>query len=709
MRCFLISSLALLVAGPAIAQQSWSFNAELPENICISQCDAENAAYATQVARMRAVFDVVTPELDAVLVWMDQQGFAKPSFPPNGPNGTSRVNIIDQGESRSEVIRRDWENVLGAYNSADGMSISAIEVSGYSRDGTTAITLDNSAKDTIAHEVYHAVQETAGTIEGESWVVEGMAEFVGNAYVRRGNGRDVNYAVPLHMPPGDYDRAHFFHRLGRDFGGASRLAHLASFEQAYDDDGLTWVDNFLTERGTSLADYFPDFIARYVPDGADYFGASGDRGQVSDDDTPEPKVMAGGVGDVDYSIAVPIQPNAAKYLDVSPVFEGDFVSLEDEDRIYVNRISLTDPSDATAVSLVVRDVVVDQGASYLEPMLAGAGVMDTPYNVRLPNMSFDPTDSRDQTSKVRLSTTRVEFDLPACIGVGESVGILGASSLSRDEIVQAFSSPEVNLRASSGSVSNDLIYTAGSDTGPVEITASLPTIDGGRETVTLVDSRIATQGCMIQLRMGEARITLDAVAGYTEFAGNGPEAMYMKDQSFAVFMDGGFQPIPAAAEAMMLNSFKGRFAGGALEGLVDGIDPETANVYGVSPAQVPDIQLDEEGIAALRDDIPAILMNGTGSTVGGDWGMHLMPQTFMTRFSWRNQRRNPANPRRTGTACPAFAGPQDAPCSSTTITIEGNPVSVIYTDDGWPLVVNLPGVAMEIETGTFPIRRPPGW
>ncbi|MFY0681509.1 MAG: hypothetical protein JXR13_13125 [Thalassovita sp.] len=697
---------------PSVASAyDWSFFALIPDSSCIVECAAENAARAEQIEKMRRPYEKIELELDAILEWMDAQGYAKPFFPANGPNGSSLVTLVDLAQSGSKALRASWENAYGDYTASRGMAINANEMPSYKDPEAANIALATETRDTLAHETYHAVQEATGSIVGDDWVVEGVAEFAGNAWTKRDTQRRYSYAIPLEEPAGAYDRAHFFHMLGKDFGSANaKASYLPDLERAQDTNGLKWMDNYLTGEGKKLSEYFPDFIARHAADGASFYTQDISRGWIDDDDTPRPKVIADTDGRREQSRRFDVAANAGVYMDITPTFEGDFAALEEDARVYINRITVEDGSDPAALSLVVRSEVLGSDP-FLEPVFASAGEMKTPFNTRVVNMSDDPTTSADNSAVAVLSTTRVTFGLPACIDGDVSVGIIQSAALPRDEIIKAFQAQGVKLRVKGGgTLSDDFYLTPTTAKGKIEIEATLPTLDGGRQTVTVADTKVHPAGCMIQMRVGEARITWDGSGRYTEFAqAGGSEALYMKDQDFAAFMDGGFQPIPAMAKKMMLGAFKGRFAGGKLEGIVSGMDSVPDMPSGPGQPVGVDVDVDGNVLAQLIDEMPAILGAGSGTPESGEWGMHLMPETFVNRFSWHRLRQLEDRSRRTKAACPAFAEASDAPCSTISLTREGIQGQVIYSDDGWPLEVTMDGETMEFETGNFALRRPPGW
>lgn len=699
-----------LMPQPAVAYD-WSFFPLMPENKCIAGCDTENAARADQRTRMKAAFDKVTPELDKIIAWMAGQGFTKPHFPANGPDGTSLVTIVDLTASESGVIRGLYDGAYADYAPDRGMAINAAEMPVYTDPTKANAALAEETRDTLAHETYHAVQEAADTIDGPLWVIEGTAEFVGNTWAKRGTQRPFSYALALDKPLSEYDRSHFFHMLGSDFGQSSKpTSYLPKFEDSYDDDGIKWLDAFLTGEGKEFWEYFPDFIARHGKDSGAFEHSAANRGIIPEDDTPRPKVFADTDGERKTSERIEIEAIAATYLDISPKFEGDFGSLDDEARVYVNRISVEDASDAAALSLVVRDEVKSSDPFY-EPVFAVAGEMKTPFNTRVVNISNEPTSSGLNSAVVTLSTTRVTFGLPACITGDTLVGIIQSASLPRDEIIEAFQVDGVELRVNgSGKLSEDLYFTPTRQSGKAEIVATLPTLDGGKTTVTIADTEIRPEGCMIQMRVGEASITWDGKGRFTEFKqAGGSEALYMRDDDFAVFVDGGFQPLPAMAKSIMLNAFKGRFAGGSLDGIIAGMD-SMPDVHGIDrPASIPNFNVDGAALAQLMDEMPAILVDGNAPGLKRDWGMHLMPETFVNRFSWRNLRGAPDRSTKTRAACPAFADKSDGPCSSISFSKDGVQGTVVYSDDGWPLTVTMAGEAMEFETGYFDMRSPPGW
>ncbi|MGR3660925.1 MAG: hypothetical protein ACU0CA_07005 [Paracoccaceae bacterium] len=101
-------------------------------------------------------------------------------------------------------------------------------------------------------------------IDDPDWVAEGLATTVEYEWLggkANPKVREPKYNTPLAKPDDPYQRGHFFFEMGDSFG--DDMAYAGEIVQKpATGDGVAWLDGYLETRGSSLATYFPEFIAK---------------------------------------------------------------------------------------------------------------------------------------------------------------------------------------------------------------------------------------------------------------------------------------------------------------------------------------------------------------------------------------------------------------------------------------------------------------
>lgn len=613
----------------------------------------------------------VTSELGSVSRWMSDMGYLQPKLPViPGPF------YVYPNRNRSDAAQRILAGRLGSYHPDDGIELNyQAFITKIAPDGTYNQTTQRDNSVTLAHEVYHGVQAALGTMQDEqTWYSEGMPEAVGRAWeaqrYQSPHFTKSDYSLPLHQPDDVYARAHFFYHLGKDLQSSPPVAYFKDLDRPAANDGhggLVWIDGFLTDHIGPLAEYFPRFIAEHAVT-ARHFSDEDEIRSAAKDYSPATEVMPGSETDVyidtDARLVTPI---AAHYAEASPVFNGDWASVDDAERIYVNILSIHEADRPDDTRLIVDKTLIPRDERYTDLVYAATGNYDPPLHVRVTNVAQDPKTTAEQSFRLRLETARISIQMPTCMGVGQSEPIVIEGPLSDDEKLRFFAQGAAKIQASAGKISSDLNFTAPNSKQTVTLSVTVPTLDNGTKRIELPSIRIQNtkKDCMIRLTMGkEVIVTYSPDGDYAEFKSPGvAQVMYMKENDFAYY-EGGWQPIPPMMKNMMLNSLRA------------GVTKSIAT----NPPE-------------FRDDFQ----------------MHNMPRVFSERFSWRKVRNAPAADGGKLKRRPAPCPDQNKGCTSADIRSDGAVIQTIFNSDGTPARVMIPGSPFTFEYGGFNMRRPPGW
>lgn len=653
---------AVLLSSSLTEARDYELTLVGPSESCPLCDDAAQAEFEAEQAEYRRTFETITAELNQIEDWFDSLGFKSPHF-QGADNGPAQILLYDfrkiERSAKNSPLKKafgEWENEMGHYDPANGMAINL--------DSVPNAGLDDEARDTLAHELYHGVQYNSVIYQGPKWVVESMATHAGSVWAGTVPKYNWTFGRPLNAPADEYGRWYFFRGLGEDLKSPQKIAYFAELNERDPRDGavgLIWLDEYLTDKLEPLSEYFPKFIARYAPDKVFFDGATVEK-------TIKP-VMDRTATNRQENAPVRIDPVAGVYADATPEFIG-WSAEPEEERVFLNVISIKEPTDADPLRLIVGQDLIDKGADFVEPIFASDGVMKTPYSVKVTNVSQPSVDSIDQRMKIELRTSQVYFQIHACLKLGQSVPIEVLAAASAEQIAKVFGQGSFRLKASAGEIKAGLKYTAPNVPGEVEIWTTVPTLSGGKKKVTVARTNVVSGGCMIRMTAGRGQITYDSESDYSEMKdGQSGNAVYLSLTDFITFGKGQWRPIPPNIKARLLAAM----------------------------------------LAQLETGV--VIRKGDRSKKVGEWESHAMPKHMAQRFSWANLR-DASTPDGEATArskaqCPPSVS--NTPCTKTTIGEKGAPVKVIFQSDGMPVVVKTKGQDIQFAYGSFQIRKPPGW
>lgn len=675
---FSIAAFAL-TSQPARAEWAnarWVLNEEISFVNCYGFCSkeqiADNAARRPLVESMAAK---VKPELDAISEWMSSMSFAQARVPTTPGEffvfplrGMSAENLKLLGGS------------VASFTPNAGMELSdAAFIAPLAADGSYSRAQEIENSTTLAHELYHGVQAALRPPESDpTWFSESMPEAVGRAWAYKRHGQlefnPQNYEEPLHEPGNPYNRDHFFYMLGQDLNAKPRVAYFVDLEKETGRDGaggLIWIDTFLASRNrTSLAAYYPQFIARHA-DSAKSFGENAKARSDAKQFSPQTKIAAGETG----AVARDTEPRsiakvAAIYTDSGPEFTGDWGTVDDDQRIFVNLLSLYKADRPDDARLIVGPKVIEPGERHVASVYAMTGKTTKPMIVRVSNVARIAQDSAPQAVTLELQTQQVTFGLPACLQAGKTAQITIEGPLTAEENAKMFSTGPSRLRASAGKIDGSFMFTAPGTAQKVTISLSLTDPMGKSHRVKLPSIDITSGGCMVRMTAGDNDMTYVPDGDYSEAnVRREGVAMYLKENDIALYR-GGWQNIPAQGKAMMVGMMNKTMMVGVPSFFDDG-HPEKGNMEA--------------------------------------WKTHRMPKIIAERFAWHNLRNakgpNGSPPTRKAAPCPNGG----SGCSATTIVAEGNTVSITFDDAQRAIQVSQNGTLVTFGYDGYDVRRPPGW
>lgn len=490
---------ALIVASTAPvhaewANTEWALNERKSSYECVP-CTAANREYLdTYTILLEEMAALIAPELNEISQWMSSMSYRQAKLPAT-PGPFYVMSPRDRSDEAQEVLA----GRLASYKSHDGIQLSYSSFitplwagGNYDRD----IMIDNST--TLAHEIYHGVQTAMVPGEEEeqpTWFSESTPEAVGRAWAELKYGELVfntsDYSQPLHQPANIYNRDHFFYRLGEMLKSDPAVAYLGDLDANSGrdgHDGLQWLDTFLKsnnelqikEAEGALATVYPRFIAAYAQDDA-FFGSSDGKKSLSTHVEP-------GIAMADDADEKPrqIEAVAATYAKMEGLFTGTWSGMDDQDRIYVNIVSVDQAERSDETRLIVGSTLVPQGERYITPVYAEAGEPNKPLHVRVTNVAKTPYESAPQHVRLKLETAQISIPLPACMAKGREFDMTILSPLTGPELQGVLGSGLSGLRVSAGKLSADLgTYTAPDKAQDVYFSLTLPTIDGTTKEVRL--------------------------------------------------------------------------------------------------------------------------------------------------------------------------------------------------------------------------------
>lgn len=477
-------------AGPLHAQwdnTQWALNERKSSYECVPCTQANRKYLETFVTRRSEMEAIVTPELNEISEWMSSLAFTQAKLPSNpGPY------YVLSPRGRSPEAQNVLASRSASYKSTDGIELNFENFISPLWDGGAydrATMIDNST--TLAHEIYHGVQTAMVPGEEEenaTWFTESTPEAVGRAWAELKYGElifnESDYAQPLHDPDNIYHRDHFFYYLGELLNSDPAIAYLGDLgaKSGYDGhDGLLWLDTFLNSRddlntgdtGSGLASVYPRFIASYAQDAAFFASSDGSDSLVT---LVAPGALS--AGDADER-SRQIAAVATTYARMEGIFTGAWSGVDDQDRIYVNIVSVEQADRKDEVRLIVGSTVVPVGERHISTVYAEPGAPQTPRHVRVTNVAETPFESAPQEVRLKFETAQIAIPLPSCIARGREFDLSILSTLTSEELQRVLGTGLSQLRASAGTISPDLsTYTAPDREQKVRFSVTLPKIDG---------------------------------------------------------------------------------------------------------------------------------------------------------------------------------------------------------------------------------------
>lgn len=627
-------------------------------------------------ATLKTMDKWVRPELEAISRWMSSMGYLQAKLPAiPGPF------YVYSPRNRSEAAVQILGSRLGSYHPDDGIQLSYdafIGKIGQKRTYDEAAQRDNSV--TLAHEVYHGVQAALGTMQDEkaesTWYSEGMPEAVGRAWEAKRHGSAhfsrSDYSQPLHEPDDVYSRAHFFYRLGEDLRASPPVEYFKELDRPTANDGhqgIVWIDTYLRGVHKPLAEYFPDFIAKHAIT-ARYFSEADEARSAKKQYSVVTEVAPGAAESVHLDDnARHVEPVAAHYAEVSPVFNGDWSPINDADRIYATILSIHDPERPDDARLIVDRALIPQGERYIDLVYASTGNYDPPMRARVTNVAQDPKSSAGQSFRLRLETANVQIRPPVCMSPGQNVPIEIDGPLSDAEKQQLFAQGPSRIKASAGKIEPDLSFTAPKSKQTVTLTVTVPTLNEGTRRIELAPVKVQdSDGCMIRVTINDAIVlTYTPDGNYVEFKPpKHATAMYIQPYDFAMYdqKDQEWMPLPPMMKAMIMSTMQSAIA---------------------------------EGIASTPPEFR------------GRIEMHNFPLVFSDVFSWKNMYKSPDPKGGKLKQRPASCPNGKSGCTSVDVRSGSKALKTIFNKDGSPALVELRGATFLFDYGHFDIRRPPGW
>ena len=407
---------------------TWELDKNLSEYRCKVNCTAERQAYKDLYdAALKRVADMAKPELDAISVWLSKLGFHR-GYYPRTPSPFYTRPDFDGHVARGPGVAPD-SSTVAAYSAQLGMEL---KYGAFIHRMATITALSQADMDsmvvTLAHEVYHAIQ--AGyhgkpKSRGKVWFVEGTAEAVGAAWAEKrglpGRLTEGDYHKPLHLPEFTYARGKFFYNVGHDLDSKDTIQYLTELEPKApprSDDGLNWFNDFITLKRAPLHEYYPSYIAKYGYKVED-FGDAALTNHNADKWEPRTQTSAGELVTKDRTTRQVAQI-AAEYTEVGAEFIGDWGSIPEEDRIFVNAIRISDAKVPDAAHLVVGKAVIEAGKRHIKAFHATSGKMEAPEIVRVVNIAEDLQAVKPQQIEIELTTQNLRIALPTCLKPGDA-------------------------------------------------------------------------------------------------------------------------------------------------------------------------------------------------------------------------------------------------------------------------------------------------
>lgn len=448
----------------------------------------------------------------------------------------------------------------------------------------TGVTASSELLDTVAHEVFHAVQHARAPLDMDAsddsldWIIEGTATAVGVSVAEQSGGTKAGlgywgtygYDAPLHQPQllfeqdrltnslsvspfpinrlapdqapnafftaysTNYRRGHFFYYMGEDIGSKDRIKWLATDYNAGVMDGaggLRWLDTVLAHHGQNgLGDYFPRFIARHAGDLSVFSPIAAKAA---------PWVVNLEPGQ-EASRTVRVQAMAATPVSVDLGLTGDGGVYLVEQRLGINSQGWG--------HLVIDDQVIAKGQPYRRLISDG----QESWFTRVVNVDrVSPWASQTQEASLTLTADPLLFD-QGCLTRGQRF-TPALPERSVQAVEEAIASGNMRWDIKGGKVlATATLEAPRTGQGPFEI--ALLERRGAKWQRHVVGRGVTSAGgCKVRLRVGQAILTYDPARDYSEFREEGrPEAIYLgQNGKLAIFESGNWMDLPPEVASAM--------------------------------------------------------------------------------------------------------------------------------------------------------------
>jgi hypothetical protein len=384
------------------------------------------------------------------------------------------------------------------------------------------------AKETLAHEMFHALNRTAAWFSPETkWLDEALSSAIGMAWAKkRGEPSKVGFALSLDRAfhagfEGGYEKPEYFLLLGERLGSADKVRYVSDFFQLRN-DGQYGMSFLYDKAGSAPFDkLYPDFVARHNSMSRNYSESTdGEMAQGDFYDAVEKKRVRIADPSIDdfEDFELSVQPFASAPVHLTEINTSKNPGEEAKDLLMVARLQLRDSRRPQDLALVFEDTVARDGKhAYL---FSGHDPIDGGF-VRVTNAASTFEDTAPQDFKLRFQHQPVEFQLPNCVMAGNSAPIVLKGSLS--------GAANWSVRTSAGRV-DDLIFHAPAAPGEVKVTLEIRT----HVTRKRSERSVATPNT-VKIELGKITVAANACDIRMEFVGESVAATYSSREDYTEY------------------------------------------------------------------------------------------------------------------------------------------------------------------------------
>lgn len=504
------------LATPVLAEpQSWTqskwilqIDQEKPlvENCDTNICADINKARMADNAKIPAqqsIKEWVEPKIVEIGHWMKANGYPQArtwNFPTASAVPPGQLIL----ETASGVMAKESKRAARENRTLSDAEKSSIEATAASYSTQTSVirlrkvdfvetedadgdllSVDESGNSgTLAHELFHAVHHASNhnMRQDPEWVREGLAMAVEYAW-RANEGSKANtmayqpkYDTPLAVPKDPYERGHFFYALGNSFGDKMTYAGQI-VQKPFSGDGIQALDSFLEAKSTSLAKFYPNFIAKKTD--ARFFSPPQLTPEVWQVSVPASKT---------FELQSNVGPVATRYSELTVAFSGTG-PVEEKDRIYLLDVSIPKADNLSDLSLIVGRNLKDASGHHLSMVLAQDGKLRPQIKVKVPNVADDAQSTAAQSYQLGLEASPVTFEMPECVAAGAKAEVTLKGNLPSGGFDQV---KGVRLSGSAGRFGSGLTFTAPKRPQTLKIYLTLPTSSGGTKKILLGATEVGT-------------------------------------------------------------------------------------------------------------------------------------------------------------------------------------------------------------------------